>query len=392
MHGVPGVAHGPAIAPTFAPGVVLGGRYRVDHVLVQQGPQGTFLGTALVDGRPVVIESFAAERVARRARLLDGLVRRPDVAAHFMRPELAPIFDFGVEPASQTPFLVMAYDPARGPQGILTPNSLERQTAAVFLQTCLSVLDRHDREFLEPVGAMPTAVPYTAVPGLATAAPPAPPRAGNKGRDPTTFKLLGLTGRGWAGVGMLSVLVVYYATDDESMYTPYYNPRITEPTRLGWSEGGRGQGPKERSPFEVMAEAAGQVEISSAPSGAEVWVGGKMVGETPTSVPRPLGRERAVVVLRQEGYLDKQVTLLANSSGVSVRLIPLKSGAAPGLVGERADDRDPMKSRFEKSPFGKSPFDDSPLTRPPMTNPFGKPGTRAPTETPEELDEEDEVE
>jgi hypothetical protein len=389
VHQVPGVAQGPALAPFMAPGVVLGGRYRIDHVLLAQGAQGTFLGTALADGRTVVVESFASERLARRARLLDSLVRRPEVAAQFMRPELAPILDFGVEPARQTPFLVMAFDPARGPQGVLTPDGVERRTAATFLRTCLSVLDQHDREFLEPLGAMPTQVPYTAIPTAAAPAPPPLQRAPRrKKRRDGPYRFLGLTGSGWAGVGMLAVVVAYYLTDDESQYSPYYNPRITEPTRMGWGKSGRGE-QHERTPLEDLAQQGGDVEIASNPSGAEVWYGGRMMGETPTSVPRPVGRDRVVLVLRHDGYLDKQVTLHAGSMGVTLRMIPVNGREGPaGLVGEQ-ERYDPMRSRFEKSPFSKSPFDESPMTKSPFTNPFGSPGGRGPGQAEEEQDEDD---
>lgn len=390
VHQVPGVAYGPALTPTLQPGTVLGGRYRIDHVLLAQGTQGTYLATALGDGRTVVLESFPSERLARRARLLDSLVRRPEIAAHFMRPELAQVLDFGVEPVSQTPFLVMAYDAQRGPQAILTQGSAERHTAALFLQTCLGVLDQHDREFLGPAGAMPTAVPYTAVPqAQPMAVQLIPPKKSKKERDGQS-KFLGLPGHLWVAFGMLAVLVVYYVIDDESMYSPYYNPRVTEPTRLGWYGAGNKKQDKKRSPLEEMMQAGGEVEISSNPAGAEVWVGGRMVGETPTTVPRPVGGDRAVVILKRQGFLDKQLNLSPESTGVNVRMIPVNGGDDPaGLVGEREQRYDPMKSRFDKSPFAKSPFEDSPLNRPVVTNPFGPPGTRAPAETPEELDEED---
>ena len=107
-------------------------------------------------------------------------------------------------------------------------------------------------------------------------------------------------------------------------------------------------------------------------------------------MPRPVGGDRAVVILKRQGFLDKQLNLSPESTGVNVRMIPVNGGDDPaGLVGEREQRYDPMKSRFDKSPFAKSPFEDSPLNRPVITNPFGPPGTRAPAETPEELDEED---
>lgn len=366
----------------FVPGTVLGERYRIDHVLGIVGSQATFLGTQVATGSSVIIEALGIERLARRARLLDGLFRQAQVSQLFQNQGLATILDFGVEPVTQNPFLIMACAPGRNLNEVIDPQSIERRTAAAFVEICHGLLDTHDRELLAPANAMPTQVPGmmpTQVPGvsqpiLPIGPPTAPPQrfvSDPEAEAETEAPKFG-GGRKWLIGSVILGLAIFFIVPNPGKNARYYNPDITERTRFYHGTPGRNQVMK-------AAQAGdGSVELDSNPSGAEVWMGSEILGDTPLSIPRPPGGRRLSVTVKKAGYLPKSVVIHRNSEdSMDAQLHPDEGSEARNpIIGKRKVD-DPFANPFQPADESER-FGQNPLLQPAFTNPFSEPGTAPP--------------
>lgn len=381
-HGVTGRATGP-IDPTriFVPGASLGGRYRIDAIIATAGPRVTLRATG-AGGRPVIVETLGIERLARRAPLLDSLFRESGVPTLFERPYLVEIIDFGVEPMTQNPFLVMALSAGRDLREVPKPGSPEKQTAAAFIEVCHGLLDSHDGEILRPANAMPTMVPgaATEVPVPAAPTPPGstPARSpalssaqrGRASADGGPSSEIG-GGHGWKLLVLACGLALglYWYLPNPSLNAPYYNPNIKSPTIL-WERGPL------RDPRDYQAAVgADMIKIESDPP-AEVWSGTTVVGQTPVEVPRPTGGDRVRFVLKREGYLDKAVTVHRDSKPMQLELhAKADAPQRDRFVGEREKE----KGLLDGNPFDPEDdakrFGEDPRTQTPFLNPFDAPGT-----------------
>jgi len=365
----------------FLPGATLGGRYRIDYVLGVQGSQATFLAQGSMG--PVIIEALGVERLARRARLLDGLFKEAGITRLFERPGLIPIVDFGVEPVTQNPFLVMAYSPGRNLHEVILPYSVEKQTAAAFVEVCHGLLNSHDGEVLGPANAMPTQIPGaqpTQVPGVAQPILPLQAQLQENAQEPDEPQAsMWLAGSGWKWLLASCVvgLGIYAMIPDPMKSARYYNPEITEKMEF-YHRGGRAD-PRR---FQSSGGNQGTVDLSSDPPGATVWMGSQILGETPVSLPRPGGGERLRVTLKLTGHLHKSVVIHRDTD----QSFEVEMHEDPGeakrdlFVGEQ-EKVDPFAHPFQpkdsEDRFGKNP-----MTETPFLDPFGKPGTapRVPTE------------
>ncbi len=392
VHGVSNSGQGRADpSQVFVPGSVLGGRYRIDQVLGIVGSQGTFLGVQ-VEGGPVLIEALGIERLARRARLLDGLFRQAQVSQRFEQQGLATILDFGVEPVSQNPFLIMALAPGRNLNEVIDPQSLERRTAAAFVEICHGLLDTHDRETLNPANAMPTQVPgmmSTQVPGVAQpilpiGPPVAPPRGLSPEPIPKDPKKPGQR-RKWIIACTVAGVGIVLLAPDRSQDARYYNPDITERSLFFHGQPNRGR-------KESAKASADAVDLDSDPSHAEVWMGSAILGVTPLSIPRPTRGRRLSVTLKKPGYLPKSVVIQRDTdSSLEVEMhLDEATQERNRFMGERKIE-DPFANPFEPTDESER-FGDNPLTEPAFINPYGKPGTAPPmtTETYPTYDDDDE--
>lgn len=383
VHGVADMSHA-ATDPrqVFVPGAVLGGRYRIDAMLSLYGAQASLLATRS-DGVPVVIETLGVERLARRARLLDQLFREAGIPRLFHRPDLVEILDYGVEPRTQNPFLVLAYTPGRAPQQIAAPDAAEKRTALAFVEVCHSLLDTHDGEILQPANAMPTAVPG-AMPTLVPGAPPAPPLTAPASPQPPApapaksaseipeTPDVGTWGRNVIVGTIVLGLIIYWVIPDPALTARFYNPNITQPVTL-YQHPGAGEDPRRYQTGEVLGE---QLQIDSDPSEAEVWSDGSLLGETPLTVPKPRGAQRLRLVIKKEGYLDKALNLNFDSRDTTVKLLGGEEDPADRdrLMGTR----EAPKGLLDQDPFdpeAKDRFGKDPMRNTPFTNPFGEPGT-----------------
>lgn len=360
----------------FVPGAMLGGRYHIDAVLAMYGAQVTLLATR-TDHRRFVIETLAVERLARRARLLDQLFREAKIPRLFARPNMVEIVDFGVEPLTSNPFLVLAYDPRRPPQSIVMPGAPEKMTAAAFVEVCHGLLDAHDGEILAPANAMPTAVPGampTRVPGPLVAPPaPMPIAPPPKSSSSTVAEPLN-TGKGnwkWILLSVAACLLAFWAVPDQSRNMPFYNPNITEQTII-YRRSDDDSDPKR---FEREAPKGGTVQIASSPSGAQVWAGRRMLGVTPVAVPKPAGAQRMSFVLKKKGFMDKAVSIEAGAGSVDVELIATgKPDQGDGIIG-KPEERKGLLDRSLLDPNNKDRFGKDPMRKTPFVDPFGAPGT-----------------
>lgn len=82
---------------------------------------------------------------------------------------------------------------------------------------------------------------------------------------------------------------------------------------------------------EPVVAAAGEttgrkVTISSEPAGAEVYMNGSLLGNTPFVLEKPTGSDRIEIELRQAGYTETKVQIVAlTGENVSVGLKPVRS-------------------------------------------------------------------
>lgn len=375
-HGVAGVTPG-GVDPgqVFVPGAVLGGRYRIEHVLGVFGSQATFLAQS--SQGPVILEALGVERLARRARLLDGLFQEAEVLRLFQRPGMVQIVDFGVEPVTQNPFLVMAYTVGRNLHDVIAPASAEKQTAAAFVEVCHGLLNTHDREVLDPANAMPTQVPgalATQVPQYSQPVAPLlrPPAPAPVPAPPEASSWAGSTGWKWLAASCVVGIGIYASIPDPMKSARYYNPQITEKMEFYHGQGGQAD---LRSFQSSAGGAEGSVDLGSNPPGATVWLGSQILGETPVSLPRPGGGERLRVILKRQGYLDKAVVIHQDTDqDFTVELYETPGGeASDPFVGEAKTD-DPLVNPFQPKDYAER-FGKNPMTETPFLNPFGQPGT-----------------
>jgi hypothetical protein len=73
------------------------------------------------------------------------------------------------------------------------------------------------------------------------------------------------------------------------------------------------------------------VELTSAPTGAEVRMGDRSLGTTPIVVPLPVSEEPVQLTFSRAGYLEQRVSVIA-TEGVTVplvRLRPRRTGTRP---------------------------------------------------------------
>jgi len=101
------------------------------------------------------------------------------------------------------------------------------------------------------------------------------------------------------------------------------------------------------------------VKLISEPSGAEVWSGTELLGQTPLDVPRPEGSNRLTIELRASGFTPRQVTLSALTLAPELRFT---------LEAERSSSRGgsrPGSSSTQQSTSGSTT--EAPMMRPPSS-------------------------
>jgi serine/threonine-protein kinase len=103
-------------------------------------------------------------------------------------------------------------------------------------------------------------------------------------------------------------------------------------------------GPQAARSSDAVASSAGApsraVRLDSSPAGAEVYLSGSFLGNTPLDVPRPASGERTVE-LRLPGHRPQSVLLSELSPATLTVTLPRVAGGGPGRGGGSGADRPP---------------------------------------------------
>jgi len=137
--------------------------------------------------------------------------------------------------------------------------------------------------------------------------------------------------------------------------------------------------PVVKAPVTAVVDDDVHVDITSEPSGADVWQTGKHLGKTPLLLERKRGSGDVSLVVQHAGF--ENVTLKLDTSGdYQRRVVMTKEGSA-----EVKPDRPkpPVKPPVNKPPVNKPPVNKPPVNKPPVNKPpVNKPPVNKDCQTP----------
>lgn len=143
VHGIPTIAASLLSIPAeLAPGTVLAGRYRVGRLLGKGGMGQVYEATQLSMQRTVALKTLHP-RLLQDADHLGRFYREAKAASLLEGPNIVRVYDFGVDDATATPFIIMEL--VRGvtlrarvaAAGVLHPS----EAAAISAQVCRALIE-----------------------------------------------------------------------------------------------------------------------------------------------------------------------------------------------------------------------------------------------------------
>lgn len=135
-----------AVERELRAGAILAGRYRLDKILAR-GPTATvFAATQLGMGRQVCVKALSSERARALFRRFYNEAQAASLLDH---PNVVRIYEFGIDPETLTPFIVMELVEGKTLAELIHVKPLpERVAAGLLLQVAQALLEAHERGVL----------------------------------------------------------------------------------------------------------------------------------------------------------------------------------------------------------------------------------------------------
>ncbi len=317
--------------PALPPGTILAGRFRVDLVLSQTG---LHLGTQLDVARAVLIQTMADPLVARRGPLLSELWRNTAVMS--MRGQaLLEIYEFGVEPLTRLPFLVLEYSPGRAVDEMIGATGKEAATTKAFLEIAKALIEGHDTSTYGAKVPPPSTAALSETLQSISQAPQVvnstPPPRVRKVKRTRQEQLFDRARRGIQIVAVLGMVVLGSIIFFGSVEVPgvrHWGPGDWEAASYGEPEL---ELERTFSPDPQGSRTTAQkVTVSSKPTGADVYQGVRRIGVTPVRVDRPKSGETLQLRISKSGFAPTSVEVTEHSPArVAVDLVVKTMDDAP---------------------------------------------------------------
>jgi serine/threonine-protein kinase len=149
-HGVPTIALSPRREASLRPGMVIGGRHRIERELGQGGMGGLFVASQLGMDRRVVVKAIAEDGTLPRRQALQRIYREALAISKLSHPNVVRVFELGVDGPTQIPFIVMELVEGRTLRQIIDADGPlgEPRAAALFVQIARGLMEAHKHGIL----------------------------------------------------------------------------------------------------------------------------------------------------------------------------------------------------------------------------------------------------